>query len=353
MYRDIYPGYISSNIFASPVCLRYKSRLMNETLRAYLLLLFGVLCIGFSAIFVRWAGAPGAVTGFYRMAIAALILAFPFYRRQRAARPGAPWDLPRREVAIALLGGCFFAGDLIFWNTGILLGGATNPTLMGNTAPVWVGLGAMIFFKERLPIPFWLGLLLAIAGAALILGLDVVRSFSLGLGTFLGLVAGGFYGGYFLVTQRGRQQLDALTYFWIAAVGATAWLLLASLLLQQPLTGYDRFTYLNFLALGLVVQVFGQFAFSYALGYLPASVVSPAGLGQPVVTAILAWPLLGETITPLQAVGGGAVLAGVYVVHRSRLHPGRGAAVGTAEAPDLLPPAGESGASDPAGGGRR
>jgi drug/metabolite transporter (DMT)-like permease len=294
---------------------------MSDTLRAYLFLGFGVLCIGFSAIFVRWANAPGAVTGFYRMAVAVLVLAYPFYRRQQATRPEAPWQLPRREVAIALFGGLFFAGDLIFWNTGILLGGATNPTLMGNTAPVWVGLGALIFFKERLPLSFWLGLLLAMAGATLILGLDLLRDFSLGLGTFLGLIAGVFYGGYFLLTQRGRQQLDALTYFWIAAAGATGLLFLAALLLRQPLLGYDGFTYLNFLALGLVVQVFGQFAFSYTLGYLPASVVSPAGLGQPLVTALLAWPLLGEVITPLQAVGGLAVLAGVYVVHRSRLRP--------------------------------
>lgn len=318
---------------------------MNDTLRAYLFLIFGVLCIGFSAIFVRWADAPGAVTGFYRMAIAVLILAFPFFRRQHSARPAAPWHLPRREVAIALLGGGFFAADLVFWNTGILLGGATNPTLMGNTAPVWVGLGALIFFRERLPLPFWLGLLLAIAGAALILGLDVIQDFSLGLGTFFGLIAGVFYGGYFLLTQRGRQQLDALTYFWIAAASSTVWLFLAALLLRQPLLGYTSFTYLNFLALGLVTQVFGQFSFSYALGYLPASVVSPAGLGQPVVTAILAWPLLGETITPFQAAGGFAVLAGVYIVHRSRLRR-------TPAAQDpvhLHAPADESASSDPLG----
>jgi hypothetical protein len=34
----------------------------------------GILALGFSALFVRWAAAPGAVTGFYRMAIASLIL---------------------------------------------------------------------------------------------------------------------------------------------------------------------------------------------------------------------------------------------------------------------------------------
>lgn len=288
--------------------------------RAYLALIFGVLCIGFSAIFVRWANAPGAVTGFYRMSIAVLILTLPFYRRMRDHQGPNRWrKLPRREVIVALVGGIFFAGDLIFWNTGVLISGATNPTLMGNTAPLWVGLGALIFFREKLPPAFWLGLVLAIAGAVLILGLDVLQDFSLGLGTMLGLVAGIFYGGYFLLTQRGRQKLDALTYFWIAAACASVILLLAAAVLGQPLTGYTSFTYVNFLAMGLVVQVFGQFSFSYALGYLPASVVAPAGLGQPVVTALLAGPLLGERVTLLQAVAGATVIAGVFIVHRSRL----------------------------------
>ena len=288
--------------------------------RAYLALIFGVLCIGFSAIFVRWANAPGAVTGFYRMSVAVLILAFPFYRRMSERDGPDRWrKLPRGEVIVALAGGIFFAGDLLFWNTGVLISGATNPTLMGNTAPLWVGLGALTFFREKLPAAFWLGLVLAMAGAALILGLDVLEDFTLGLGTLLGLVAGIFYGGYFLLTQRGRQRLDALTYFWIAAASASVLLLIGAIVLGQPLTGYSSFTYLNFVAMGLVVQVFGQFAFSYALGYLPASVVAPAGLGQPVVTALLAGPLLGERVTLLQAIAGATVLTGVYIVHRSRL----------------------------------
>lgn len=289
---------------------------MSDSLRATLALGFGLLCLGFSAIFVRWANAPGAVTGFYRMAVTVLVLALPFTRRLHGRV-----ELPRREVVIAVAGGLFFAGDLLFWNTGVLLGGATNPTLLGNTAPIWVALGALFIFRERLSPAFWMGLLIAIAGAVIILGVDVEKGVSSGLGTLFGLVSGFFYGAYFLVTQRSRQRLDALTNFWLGAAGATLVLLAGSFLLNQPLTGYSTATYLNFLALGLVVQVGGQFAFSYALGYLPASVVSPAGLGQPVVTALLAWPLLGERVTLIQAFGGLAVLAGVYIVHRSRNRP--------------------------------
>lgn len=279
--------------------------------RVYLFLGFGLLAMGFSGIFVSLANAPGAVTGFYRMAIAAVALAIPFALRIHQEMP-----VGRREVAVAMLGGLFFACDLIFWNTGVLISGATNPTLMGNTAPIWVSLGAMFFFHEKLNRMFWMGLGIAIAGAALILGLDAMQN--VGLGTLFGIFSGMFYALYFLVTQRSRQRLSALTAFWLSAVGSSVALFVAAKLLGQPLTGYPRETWLSWLGLGIIVQVFGQFSVSYALGFLPASIVSPTLLAQPVLTGLLAIPILGETLSIGQIIGGITVLTGVYFVHRSR-----------------------------------
>jgi drug/metabolite transporter (DMT)-like permease len=72
------------------------------------------------------------------------------------------------------------------------------------------------------------------------------------------------------------------------------------------------------IAAALVTQLAGYLAISYALGYLPASIVSPTLLGQPVLTALLAVPLLGEPITWAQVAGGTLVLAGIWVVNRPR-----------------------------------
>ena len=160
---------------------------MSNSLRATLALVFGLLCLGFSAIFVSWANAPGATTGFYRMAVPVLVLAPLFVRRLRSHT-----SLPRREFLIAVFGGFFFAGDLLFWNTGVLIGGATNPTLLGNTAPIWVALGALLFFRERLSPAFWVGLLIAVAGAVIILGVDVDRGPAAGLGTLLASLPASF-----------------------------------------------------------------------------------------------------------------------------------------------------------------
>jgi drug/metabolite transporter (DMT)-like permease len=67
-----------------------------------------------------------------------------------------------------------------------------------------------------------------------------------------------------------------------------------------------------------VPQIIGYLAMGYALGHLPASIVSPTMLGQPVLTALLAIPLLGETLQPVQWMGGLVVISGIFLVHRSR-----------------------------------
>jgi len=207
-------------------------------LSIYLALGVGLGTLGFSAIFVRLAGAPGAVASFYRVGIAAALMALPFYQRVKAKEG----ELPSRGVWIAILGGIFFGMDLLLWATGITLGNATNPTLMANTAPLWVGLGAWLIFRERLSALFWVGLILAMVGAMIVLGQDLSLAVDFGLGTFFGLLAAIFYGAYYLITQRGRASLDTLTYFWITAASSTLVLLALIVVARLPLTGYTAVT---------------------------------------------------------------------------------------------------------------
>lgn len=66
---------------------------------AYLALVTGILSLGMT--FVRWADAPGPVTGFYRLAIAATLTAPLFIHRQRT------------QKAILLLGELPGAGQIM------------------------------------------------------------------------------------------------------------------------------------------------------------------------------------------------------------------------------------------------
>jgi drug/metabolite transporter (DMT)-like permease len=293
---------------------------MNLTtpIRAYIALGIGVFILGFSAILIRLANAPGIVSSFYRVAIAVVVMAIPFYRHLRLK----PQKISRQGVSIAILAGSLFGIDLAFWSSGIMISGATSPTLMANTAPLWVGLGAMLIFGERQGQLFWLGLFLAMVGATIVLGQDFLQSFQIGIGTMLGLMAAIAYGAYQLATQKGRVNLDTLSFFWISALSSSIVLLLLIAITSEPLFGYRNFTYLIFLILGLVIQVGGWQTINYSQGYVPASLVATTLLGQPVLTALWAALLLGEKLTFGQILGGVAVLVGIYIVHRDRLRLG-------------------------------
>jgi drug/metabolite transporter (DMT)-like permease len=274
----------------------------------------GVLSLGFSAIFVRWADAPGPVTGLYRMAIATALIT-PFMvrlgiRQVMSGSPGVRW---------AVAGGVFLSLDLALWNTAVNLTTAATATLFANTAPLWVALGGLWIFKERLTGRFWLGLAITLIGAAAVLGVDHPGQLRLGLGDALGWAAGVFYAGYYICNQRGRTSLRSIEYVWLAGAASTITLLGMSLAMGFSLTGYPARTWLAFLGMALISQALGYVAISYALGHLSASLVSPTMVGQPVLTAILAIPFLGENLSPAQWLGGAAVLIGIVLIHRSRL----------------------------------
>jgi drug/metabolite transporter (DMT)-like permease len=285
---------------------------LQKPVLPYLALAIGILALSFSAMFVRWADAPGPITGFYRMFFASLILA-PFFINRCAKK----CTVNRTNVIFPILGGLFSAFDLATWNSSLNYTTASNATLLGNTAPLWVALVALLVFREKLKKDFWFGLGLALAGAALVMGNDFFIHLKIGLGDLMATAAGVFYAGYYLATQRGRQHLDPITYIWLVTVSASVGLLIINLALGFPMTSYTTQTWLVFLATALVSQIIGYVAVSYALGHLPASVVAPTMIGQPVMTTILAIPLLKEVPQPIQLLGGIAVLAGIYLVHQS------------------------------------
>ncbi len=278
---------------------------------AYLALGFSVLALSLSALFVRWANVPGTVTSFYRMAIAGLVLTV-FVGKRSAAR------LPSRRVLLVLplLGGLFTALDHTVWSTAIGLTNIANATLLNNIAPLWVALVAFLFWKERLSKRFWVGLALALVGAGVVFGSDLLFAAHLTLGDLLGLFSSLFYAGYFLITQRSREHFDTIPYVWLTVLTAAVVLLFVNLIGGQQLTGLPPQTYLIFLAAALVSQIGGYFSMVYALGHLPAAVVSPTMIAQPVLTALLAIPFAGELLTPAQWLGGCAVLLGIYLVNK-------------------------------------
>ena len=303
---------MSTDTFTS-LMSRYNPQMQNK-LFPYIALAVGISALSLSAMFVRWSEAPGPVTGFYRLFISTIFLTPLFIRQQAKLEP-----IDKKYLFFPILAGTFTAFDFAFWNSSLKFTTAANATLLGNTSPLWVALFAAFIFREKLRGIFWFGLFIALAGAALVMGSDFLKHPTLGLGDLMASTASIFYAAYQLTTQRGRKYIDPFRYMWFVGVSATLGMFIMNLLLGNPLTGYSTQTWVIFFVTAIVSQIIGYLAITYALGHLPASVVSPTLIGQPVLTTILAIPLLGEIPAPIQWIGGVAALAGIYVVNQSHL----------------------------------
>jgi drug/metabolite transporter (DMT)-like permease len=301
---------------ASDVAGAGATRVAAPRARVYGALALGIVCIALSAIFVKLAiGVPGTVSAFYRVAIAAVALAIPFARGQ-ARKRGTRGPLGWRIWGLAVVAGVFFALDLAFWNTSLHITSAANATLLGNDAPLVVGIGALILFHERPRASYWLGLVVALMGMSVIVGWDVFTRSSLGAGDLLAMLAGVFYAGYLLATQRIRTKMDTLPSLWVAGAAGAILLLAFTFATGQSLIGYTFNDYVALLGLGLISQVVGWLAINYALGHMPASVVSVTLLAQPILTALFAVALLSEALEPRQVAGGLIALVGIFLVNR-------------------------------------
>lgn len=287
----------------------------NKTLSAYIALGVGIISLSFSAMFVRWADAPGPVTAFYRLFISIFLL-LPFFLPRLRNNPSTRSKL----IIFPLIAGIFTACDLGLWTASLAYTTASNATLLGNTSPLWVALGTWLILKQKLSSAFWRGLVFAMLGAALIMGTDFLMHPRFGVGDVMALFTGFFYGGYFLFTEKSRTIFDPVSHIWLVGVGASISLLIINLVLGNPLSGFETNTWLVFLATALVSQLIGYMSLAYALGHLPASVVSPTMILQPVVTTILAIPLLGEIPGLWQGIGGMIALIGIYIVNQAHIN---------------------------------
>jgi drug/metabolite transporter (DMT)-like permease len=275
----------------------------------YLFLFIGVLCISWSAIFVKLADVSGLSSAFYRMFIGFLgVLPIWIIRRKQVA--------DKKSVSIAVLCGIIFACDIAVWNVSILLTKAAISTLIANLAPVWVGIGAILFLKEKPGRIFWIGTAIALTGVAVIVGIDKIYNSRLNAGHFLAMLASLFYAFYLLIMRKGRLHLDTVTFTTISMLTSSVILFLIAFFTGSQLSGFSLQSWESLIGLGLISQLGGWLAINYAMGYISATFASVSLLSQSVFTALIAIPVLGEKLTTIEISGAAIVLSGIFLVNK-------------------------------------
>jgi drug/metabolite transporter (DMT)-like permease len=284
---------------------------------AFFALLLGGTAIGFAGIFMRLSDVNPLASAFWRMALAApLLWAWAFAVRKQDEASAKRTDFTR---ALALAG-VYFAGDMGVWHLSLHYTTVSNATLLSNFAPIFIALWLWAAHRMRFARIFIVGLVIALAGAVMLVGPNAAGKAGSGdtklMGDALGLASAVFYAAYQLVIKDARSQYStARLMAWSTTVTALA-------LLPFALAAPDAFLplhaagWLPLLALALLAQIGGQTVIAYASAHLPASLSSVSLLIQPLTATIAAWIIFNEVISPVQMAGGALLLWGIYLSKR-------------------------------------
>lgn len=296
-----------------------------------LVLFFGILIVSTSAIFIRYAQQEAAsiVIAAYRLSIASLIL-FPIalfgYRAELRG-------LTRRQIVLVVLSGIFLALHFASWITSLEYTTVASSVVLVSSTPLWVALLSPLVLRERATRLVAVGMVFALIGGTLVGLSESCRLLAGGmscpplsvffqgeafLGNLLALIGAITAAAYLLVGRFLRPTMSLVVYIFTVYGMAAVALVIMALGSGSPVSGFPGYVYLLFLALAIGPQLLGHTSFNYGLRYLSAAFISVALLGEPIGSTVLALLILKETPAPLEILGGGIILIGIYLASRSQ-----------------------------------
>jgi len=276
-------------------------------IRLYLLLPIGIIAVSTASIFIKLCDAPALIIATYRMTLASLML-LPF-ASYRTVWKG--WS--KNEIGWLMLSGILLAFHFALWITSLKYTSVASSVVLVTTNPIFVGIGAWLFLKERIGLNLVLGIILSVLGSGLISYGDMTLSKEALMGDGLALLGAITNSGYLLVGRKMRKGQELLSYIFPVYLACAMVLIIFSLVFQKSFSGYSSSTYLFLFLLALIPQMIGHTTFNWALKYLPASMVAIAILGEPVGSTILAYLILGEDLTIWKILGGFSIFAGILI----------------------------------------
>jgi drug/metabolite transporter (DMT)-like permease len=288
-----------------------------------------VCAVSSSAPLIAYAAAPALAIAFWRNVLAVPVLGSVAVLGRRAELRRLAGRAGRRELAACVLSGLALAVHFATWVPSAKLTTVAVATALIATQPVWQGLIAL-GQGRRLPRATWLGIALAVAGAALATGVDVTASARAVAGDLLALVGAMAAAVYTAIGERARASVSTTTYTTICYAVCSVLLLGVCLLGGVRLTGFDGGTWAAILALVAGAQLLGHTLFNYALHRVSATTVSVLILLEVPGSALIAWLWLDQVPRPSSWPGLVLLLAGVTTVVLGGVRAGRRAARPTA-----------------------
>lgn len=291
----------------------------------WLLLIAGLLSLGFSAILIRYTvPEPGVVVAFWRIALVVLLTAPVLWIRERKGLA----RLQQGDWLRILFAGVLLGLHFVLWVQSLHHTSVAGASVLVASSPLFIAVLGWVFLREKPSRRVVASIVVAMVGAVLIAGADVGENVlhpDASLGNGLALSAALFFSIYILIGRAVRQRIGFLPYFVPLNVVAAATALVGCLI-QGVDVGVSLPVFGLCVLIALGPGLLGHGSLIVAVRYLPAAVVGLLMLLEPMMAGVLGWALFEELPSVQALVGMVLILCSVAVVVVKRARPGAGSA---------------------------
>jgi drug/metabolite transporter (DMT)-like permease len=283
-------------------------------------LLLGVFILSFAAIFTRIAEnelSPSA-TVFNRYYIATVVLV-PWQiiqlRINNSSEPNQVIKL--QDWAIFVLSSMLGTSAIFLWASSLTQTSVANSNLLHNVTPIFAVLGGWLFLGQSFDYKFLLGMLLAIIGVFIISFGDFHSEVNSLYGDSLALLSAVFYALNYLVREKLRSKFSASTILLWTSLLSGCFTFLITLTTETQLFPNSWQTWLAVICLAVLCQIIGQGLLIHNLKQFSSAFVTLLMLTEPLLTALFAFIIFAEKLSPLNWVAFIVVLIGIYIAKLS------------------------------------
>jgi len=307
---------------------------MSRSAQGYTAALVSAVFLSTTSIFIRYLvtnfDMPPLVLAFWRnVFVVSTLVPVMLVASPRLLRVG------QRHLPFLALFGLMLAGFNGLWAISVANNGAAVATVMVYCSVAYTAVLGWKFLGESLGWVKFTAIALCLGGCALISGALQAATWQVNfLGVVAGLLTGLCYTAYSLMgrvtSERGISPWTTLLYIFAFAGG---FLFLANLTggyvpgsavtVSDMLWLGDRVDgWVIMILLGAIPTVGGYGFYNVSLSLLDASIANIIVSLEPAFTAIFAFLILGEVLTPVQMLGSALLLSGVAAIKLADLRRG-------------------------------
>jgi len=274
--------------------------------------------ISFIATIVALRSTPALTVASLRLVMAALCFGLWLaIRRPKLKRGGVKWWF--ELFVLSLIG----MGHYAVQTYGLQYTTASNASLYVVTGPISILLLGAIFLRERITLKKAIGIVVAVAGVLIVMGLDTLLAFELQtnlLGDALVLASIFMWAVFTVFGKKMTDQLGALALTGLTTIMGALWMLPVGLLALErrdlTLGAIAPAGWLAIVFLGVGCSFLATLFYFMALQHSESQKVGVYLYTIPPMTALFAAIFLGESIGVSLVAGALLVFGGVYLTEK-------------------------------------